>query len=300
MHFERKSEIAISPHNCITGTASTPMAPYRRKSSSPSGSSQKRRQQKPYPRSAQVGRPISKRNTNFPFPSPSVPAFPQSYPMSYYPNNQYHMTPASPWHRSSRKLRPTVDTLKSRFMKEDLWHLDKGESYVVKDEDLERDSMLRKRHYENNEIDSESHNAPNEETLHHHQLELDAENMINHGEHSNQTDNTKHIHHHHHYEMESKEKPTKPEASKPKPVDPTKVLAAPIPRIHNPIPLGCLLAVPVFHPVRPRHHLACLLSIPGTPSLTRRRRRRSADLPQLLPTSAQSESLLQQLFSNSG
>jgi hypothetical protein len=39
------------------------------------------------------------------------------------------------------------------------------------------------------------------------------------------------------------------------------------PRIHNPIPLGCLLTVPIFHPISSRNHLACLLSLPGTPNL---------------------------------
>jgi len=280
------------------GSGNAPMAPHRKKSQSPS---QRRRQQKPYPKSAQPGRTVAKRNTNFPFPPQPSSAFPQTFPTPYYNNQQ--RTQSLPWHRASRKLKPTVDTIKSRFMKEDLWHLDKGESYVLRDEDLERDNRLRNRHYESNEIDSDQ-NDGHDEHAYLHQLEKDAEKMANHAEkvanYSNLSEKDtipQHIHHHHHYELENNITQHPKAEHKKKPTDPTKVIPVTLPRIHNPIPLGCLLAVPVFHPIRPRHHLACLLSIPGTPSLTRRRRRRSADFPQVqIPTQTQGQNLFQQLF----
>lgn len=280
------------------GSGSAPMAPYIKKTL---GAPQSRRLHKPHSQKStyqQQGRPLTKRNTNAaPFGSPHQTVYPQTYPMSYFPNQS--KLPASPWNRSSRKL--GVDPIKSRFMKEELWHLDKGEGYALKDEDLDRDSLLRNRQYETNEIEepqtSSLHSAIHQ---HQHKLEKDAENMVMHSQNAGNSTNQPQphvVHHHHHYSLPKNEtKHSKPQSHKKKPVDPNKLIPLPLPRIHNPIPLGCLLAVPVFHPIRPRHHLACLLSIPGTPSLTRRRRRRSADMQ--MPSDAQTQTLLQQLFGN--
>lgn len=187
-----------------------------------------------------------------------------------------------PWNyrQPQPKLQSRSDTISDRFNKDDLWHLDKGESYVLKKEDLERDHLLRDPLYETNELDfgyesEHSHDTDNHQHVKK-QLEKDAEKMVSQME---QDRPSQHVHHHHHYEPlkdSKKQAPTK------KP-DPMALTPATLPRIHNPIPLGCLLAVPAFHPIRPRHHLTCLLSLPGTPNLNKRRRKRSTntDLLQL-------------------
>ena len=133
------------------------------------------------------------------------------------------------------------------------------------------------------------------------ELENEAEKLIDNAEdvicnrnHQTGEEGPTHIHHHHHYADSKKVHETEKQK---KPKDAHNQNIAPLPRIHNPIPLGCLLTVPVFHPIRPRSHVACLLSIPGTPNLMKRRRKRSTDLqmqPNAGPTQQQSQIL--QLF----
>ncbi|CAL8103730.1 unnamed protein product [Orchesella dallaii] len=240
--------------------------------------------------------------------------------------------------RASRKITSNSrsDTVLEKFRKEDLWHLDKGESYPLRNKDIADDQHLREyghsladhdddddheneleNDHENdheNEIHNDHHNEKNQKhheeeevhVKHHHKHEHDGDNSNSKETHDESTrhkleeeaekvvaqsmkgqphsssegKDVQHVHHHHHHHSEEHKNATKPEKKKEKKPEKNKLTPIPVPRIHNPIPLGCLFTWPVFHPIRPRHQLACLLSIPGTPNLNKRRRRRSTDSQQ--------------------
>ena len=108
-------------------------------------------------------------------------------------------------------------------------------------------------------------------------LEEEAETFVSKLKGQQGSNNKGHVHHHHHYyrPILKVHQGSSPVSTTPKHRVITTKATTPMPRIHNPIPMGCLLTIPIFHPIQPRNHLACVLSIPGTPNLYRRRKRRS-------------------------